>query len=361
MKALTRPNNSSKRTAWAAAAACLFALQFLVPGGCRAASNSSYFTSKSAGTTSADFLNLQVGARASAMGGAYSAISEDASAVYWNPAGLVQIPKLSAIFMSAKYVQDISYQYAAYAHRLSYDSVLAGSVFMTNIGAIDQYDIDGKQTGTGTCSPRDQVFTLSYSRAILEFSDKDMDVSIGVSAKYIKSQIVQSAHAYAGDLGIMTYNFTNIPYRLGVTMTNLGSGMRYDVDSSPLPLTFKLAGAVNPFRDMLFSMDMVLPKQNAPSFLFGTELSTEPNELTRLSVRAGLNTQRLKDGLGGFTLGVGATLHFFTLDYAFVPMGELGSTHKISITFDFPFRSPIFSRRDRSIFTKMNGISFNKQ
>ncbi|MFA7008848.1 MAG: hypothetical protein WC204_08300, partial [Elusimicrobiales bacterium] len=181
-----------------------------------------------------------------------------------------------------------------------------------------------------------------------------MDVSVGVSMKYIRSQIIDSAKSYAGDLGIMTYNFTNIPYRLGVTMNNMGAGMRYDAQSCPLPLTFKLAGAVNPFKNMLFSMDMVFPKQNKPSFLLGTELSTEPNELTRLSVRAGLNTQRLKDGLSGFTLGVGATLHFFTLDYAFVPMGELGSTHKISITFDLPFRTPVFSRREHSIFSKQN-------
>ena len=359
MKALTRPNNLAKRTARAAAAACLLALQCFAPDLCRAATENRFFSSKAAGTTSADFLNLPVGARASAMGGAYSAISEDASAIYWNPAGLVQIPKLSAIFMSAKYVQDISYQYAAYAHRLSYDSVLAGSVFMTNIGAIDRYDVNG--VNNGTFSPRDEVYTLSYSRAILELSDKDMDVSMGVSAKYIKSQIVESAQAYAGDFGIMTYNFTNIPYRLGVTMTNLGSGMRYDVDSSPLPLTFKLAGAVNPFKNLLLSVDFVLPKNNRVNTLFGAEFSIEPNELTRLSVRAGQNSQRAGDGLSFFTVGAGATLHFFTLDYAFEPMGDLGSIHKISITFDFPFRSPIFSRRDRSIFTKMKGISFSKQ
>jgi len=292
------------------------------------------------------------------MGGAYSAISEEASAVYWNPAGLVQIPKLSAIFMRTQYVADISYQYAAYAHRLSYDSVIAGAVFLTDIGAIDRTDIDG--TNLGTFAPRDQVFTISYSKAILELSDKDMDVSLGVSGKYIRSTIVESAKAYAGDLGIMTYNFTKIPYRLGVVMTNLGSGLRYDVDSSPLPLTFKMAGAVNPFKNMLLSVDMVLPKSNRPNFLCGMELSTEPNQLTRLSARAGLNSQRIRDGLSAFSAGVGATLHFFTLDYAFVPMGELGTTHKISITFDFPFRSPIFDRRDRSIFTKMKSISYNK-
>ena len=335
------------------AAAGLF---FAFPSALSAAEDPRYFSSKAVGTTTADFLNLPVGARAAAMGGAYSAIAEEASAVYWNPAGLVQIPKLSAVFMRAQYLEEISYQYAAYAHRLSYDSVLAASVLLTDIGSITETDISGGTIGSFT--PRDQVFTLTYSKAILEFSDKDIDVSIGVSAKYIKSGIVDSARSYAADLGIMTYNFGDIPYRLAVTATNMGGGLTYDRESNPLPLTFKLAAAVNPFRNFLVSTDVVLPKQNKPNVLLGAELATTPNELTRLCVRAGLNTQQMSDGIGGLSMGIGATLHFFSLDYAFVPMGELGSTHRISLTFDFPFRSPIFQRRDRTIFTKMKGISF---
>jgi len=315
-----------------------------------------YFSSKAVGATAADFLNLPVGARASAMGGAYSAISEEASAVYWNPAGLVQIPKLSAVFMRAQYLEEISYQYAAYAHRLSYDTVLAGSVLLTDIGSIPQTDISGNTLGSFT--PRDSVYTISYSKAILEFSDKDIDVSIGVSAKYIKSSIVSSARSYAADVGVMTYNFSDIPYRLAVTATNMGGGLTFDKESNPLPLTFKLGAAVNPFRNMLVAADVVMPKQNRPNLLLGAELATAPNELTRLCVRAGLNAQKMRESVGGLSLGLGATLHFFSLDYAFIPMGELGTTHRLSLTFDFPFRSPIFQRRDRTIFTKMKGISF---
>lgn len=321
----------------------------------RALATEHYFSSKAAGTAGADFLNLPVGARAAAMGGAYSAVSDEASAIYWNPAGLVQIPKLSAVFMRSQYVADISYQYAAYAQRLSYGDVIGVSALFTDIGSIDNTNVDGGRIGT--FSPKDQVYTLSYSKAILEFSDKDMDVSMGVSLKYIRSTIIESAKSYAGDIGIMTYNFKDIPYRLAITVSNFGQGMRYDQASNTLPLTLKLGAAVNPFRDMLLTTDVLIAKQNATNFLFGAELATEPNELTRLCLRAGLNTQRMSDGLSGLTLGVGATLHFFSLDYAFVPMGELGTTHKISITFDFPFRSPVFQRRDRSIFTKMKGIS----
>ncbi|HBA60016.1 MAG TPA: hypothetical protein DCZ92_04195 [Elusimicrobia bacterium] len=348
-------NSKGQKTAFLLAASAA-ALALVCPSPAQAGDDPRYFSSRAAGTTAADFLNLPVGARASGMGGAYSAISEDASGIYWNPAGLVQIPKLSAIFMRAQYVDDINYQYAAYAHRLSYDSVIGISALMTDIGSIPRTDISGNNTGSFT--PQDQVFTLSYSKAILEFSDKDIDVSIGVSGKYIKSTIYDTASAYAADLGVMTYNFGDIPYRLAVTATNMGGGLKFDEESNPLPLTFKLGGAASPFRNMLVAADVVMPKGNKPNFVLGGELALTPNELTRFCVRAGIDLQQMHDQINGLSMGLGATLHFFTLDYAFVPMGELGTTHRISLTFDFPFRSPIFQRRDRSIFTKMKGISF---
>jgi hypothetical protein len=306
------------------------------------------------GTLTGDFLNLFVGARAPAMAGAYSAVSEEASAIYYNPAGLIQIPKLSAIFMRASYVADINFQYAAYAHRLSPDSVIGASALLTDIGTIEQTDISNNRLGTFT--PRDQIFTLSYSKAILEFSDKDKDVSMGISVKYINSKILNTAKSFAMDFGVMTYNFTSIPYRIGAVVTNLGKGLKYDVQSDSLPLSIKLAGAVNPFKNLMVSTDVILPKNNSANFLFGAELTAEPNELTKLSLRAGVNSRMMSDDLNGLTIGTGVTLHFFTIDYAFTPMGDLGNTHRISLTFDFPYRNPVFQRRDRSIFTKIKNI-----
>ena len=40
------------------------------------------------GTTAAKFLHMNVGSRAVGMGGAFTSIANDASAMYWNPAGL---------------------------------------------------------------------------------------------------------------------------------------------------------------------------------------------------------------------------------------------------------------------------------
>jgi len=308
------------------------------------------FTKKAVGTVGSDFLNLGAGARAMGMGGAYSAIAEDASAIQWNPAGLVQISKLSATFMRAAYVADINYQYAAYAHRLDYATVIAGSVITTDIGGIKHTDTSGNVLGT--FYPKDQAYTLSYGRAIMELSDKDRDVSMGVSAKYIKSTILNSAVGMGVDFGIMTYYFTNIPYRLSVVMQNLGQGLKFDSQRESLPLTFRLGGSISPFKNFLLAAETVLPKGNAMHFVSGAELSTGQTDKARVNLRGGIDTQYLRDDVGGFFMGAGIGLHFFTIDYAFVPMGELGSTHRISLTFDFPYRSPVFQRKDRSIFNQ---------
>jgi len=43
------------------------------------------------GTTAAPFLSIEVGSRAIGMGGAFVALANDASALYWNPAGLARM------------------------------------------------------------------------------------------------------------------------------------------------------------------------------------------------------------------------------------------------------------------------------
>lgn len=314
-----------------------------------------YFSQESRGITSAEFLNLDISPRAASMGGAQSAVAEDVSAIHSNPAGLMQISKLSAMFMRSQYVEDINYQYAAYAHRLSFDSVIAGSILMTDIGSIDNTDISGNKLGT--FSPQDQVFTLAYSKGIIEFSDKDTDVSMGIAYKYINSKILNKARATAFDFGVMTYNFTAIPYKLSIVMQNLGSGLRFDRESVPLPLTFKVGASINPFKNLMFATDMIMPKNNSAYFNIGAEISSQTNEQTRFAVRGGVNTLRMKDKVGGANFGLGMVLKFFSIDYAFVPMGDLGTTHRISLTFDFPLKSPVFERKDRSIYSRISDLT----
>ena len=65
-------------------------------------------------TTSASFLEIGVGSRAVGMGGAFVATANDASAMYWNPAGLGRINRAGIFFVHTRWIADITFDYAGF-------------------------------------------------------------------------------------------------------------------------------------------------------------------------------------------------------------------------------------------------------
>lgn len=308
-----------------------------------------YFSNRSKGITSGDFLNLDISPRAIALGGAQSAIIDDASAIYSNPAGLIEIPRFSIMLSKAEYLEDINYQFISYAHRLSYDSVIALSGFMTDIGTIEHTDIN--QNIIGKFTPKDTVITLAYSKGITEFSDRETDVSMGIAYKYINSKIYHSAKSTAFDMGIKVYKFTYIPYKLSFVMQNLGHGLRYDEESVHIPLKFKIGGAIYPFPDLMLATDIVFPNNDSLYLNLGGELRLKTTENSLFLLRTGINTQKSRNDLGGFSFGFGLNLKFLSVDYSFSSMKDLGTTNNISISFNFPVKQDVFERKEKSIYT----------
>src|ERR1700691_1797729 len=101
------------------------------------------FTSGYNGTTTAEFLSLGVGARAVAMGQAYSAAADDATALYWNPAALTNVKGGQVTLMHAAYIASSYYDYAAAAKNLgSYGAVGAGLQYFS-LGGINGTDASG--------------------------------------------------------------------------------------------------------------------------------------------------------------------------------------------------------------------------
>ncbi|MCX7647473.1 MAG: PorV/PorQ family protein [Elusimicrobiales bacterium] len=307
-----------------------------------------YFSSDAAGITSGDFLNLDINPRVIALGGAQTAVIDDASAIYSNPAGLIEIPKFSIMLSNASYVEDIKYQFISYAQRISYDSVISVSGFITDIGSIEHTDIN--QNIIGKFSPKDKVITVGYSKGITEFSDRETDVSMGIAYKYINSTIYHTAKATAFDMGIRVFKFTYIPYKLSFLMQNLGSGLRYDQESVPIPLKFKIGSAIYPFPSLMFATDIVLPKNDSYYLNLGTELNLKTGENASFALRGGINTQKAKNGTGGFSFGFGLNLKFLSIDYSFSSMKDLGNASNISLSFDFPIKEPVFERKEKSIY-----------
>ena len=304
---------------------------------------------RAAQSSAAQFLKLGFGARALGMGEAFVSVADDGAALYYNPAGLEGErpccgPKASGTappedwpccgpnefsFSHALHVQNtavsqISFMRRPYAFALTYFSA----------GQLEGRDENGALTGN--FSARD--LAVSAGRGF-----KLGALAAGVSGKFISQNIKNSgAAAFASDLGLL-YRFSGTPYALGASVVNLGTKVKFDEESFPLPLALK-AGASAAFEKILLALQADFPNDSGAVIRAGAEY----RGISGLALRAGYKTspsdQRdaiLGTGLGGSASGVSAMYGFFAglgfeysnykLDYALLPYGELGSAHRFSL------------------------------
>jgi hypothetical protein len=276
-----------------------------------------------------------MGARAVAMSGAYSAAANDASAVSWNPAGLLDAPELSVMLMHASYLADISFDYLSFA-RSNGSYAFGGSAAYMNGGSVEHMDAAGNSLGS--YQPRDYAGSLAYASDLEILGAEKGRYSAGVSGRYISSKLIESAAAFAFDAGLSAKtSLEGKALRLAFVAQNLGGGMKFDKESDPLPTTFKAGGALDLAKGWLISSDLVAPKGNAPYICAGAEHTAYDNNEMRVLLRFGASSLTLGDisGLNGISGGVGVALKNMTVDYAVVPFGDLGITHRLSLTMKF--------------------------
>lgn len=295
------------------------------------------FNTGSVGTAGGQFLNMGGGARAISLGGAYTAISDEASGIYWNPAGLVQISDVSLMFMHANYLADISFDYLAFGHKKDNFAFGAALSYM-DAGDIKQTDVAGNSIGT--YNPRDYVGIISMAmKTNSSFSDDEGFFSIGINAKILKSYIIEQANTFAVDIGIL--NKSSFGYdkriRFGLLAQNIGPKIKFDKEEDNLPLTLKGGMAVESNKNLLFCGDVVFPKSNQPYIALGIEYKIQILNKTNISLRFGGNTHALNslNVLNGLSAGFGVKLDFLSIDYALNGFGELGNAHRVSISFNF--------------------------
>ena len=288
------------------------------------------FSTNDAGKAGAQFLKIGVGARAIGMGEAYGAVSNDANAVYWNPAGLNQIEGKEVSFMHAMWLEAISYENLVYVQPTKC-CVIGGAINYLAVGKIDKYDNSGTPLNE-TFSPSDMAVTLSFAK-------KYHNVPVGMNIKYISSTIDdKSPSAFAIDLGVMK-KFKNDKLTVGIVLQNLGTKMKFITQEDPLPMNIKIASAYNLMlknKPMLIALDLNAPIDNELRVNFGVEYKLGIGETMSLSPRIGYktNTKGLT-GTAGLSIGFGFILDSYGIDYAWVPFGDLGDTHRVSLNIKF--------------------------
>ncbi|MGB2957357.1 MAG: PorV/PorQ family protein [Bacteroidota bacterium] len=178
--------------------------------------------SNKAGTSAAQFLKIGVGARAMGMGGATVGIVDDASAAYWNPAGLSGVQSFTLIGAHTRWFADVTHQYFGVVLPLGDDHRIGASATVLSAGDIE-ITTENQPRGTGTFySATDLAIGLSYSGRLVEF------FSFGATFKYITQSIYnESASAVAVDLGtILHTGFNGIT--IGMAFTNFGTSLKLE-------------------------------------------------------------------------------------------------------------------------------------
>jgi hypothetical protein len=280
------------------------------------------FGSSAAGTTAAGFLDFGAGARAIGLGGAYSAAADEASALYWNPAAMTQVPYRSAALMHAAYIASSFYDYGSYVQNTGQYGAFGLGLQYYSFGSVTETDVNFNPVGT--VSPYDLAASAGYAYRLED------DFAFGLAGKYIQSKWVDAAHTEALDLGLLSPRIIDNRLRLALTAQNLGGTLKYDQVAEPLPTTFKAGAAFHITSLWLADLDVAAPKGGSPYFNLGTEYVLAAGDSWRFAGRAGFSSQNDAPAIG---IGVGCG--GISVDYAFVPYNDLGDVHRISLTLNF--------------------------
>ena len=278
------------------------------------------------GSTTAQFLKLGIGAQSAGMGNAVTSVFNRSDAIYWNPANLSYMDKKELSFSHAIWFEDVNYEWLAFVLPTKEYGNFGLGLQYVSYGSIDK--VDNTNTPDGSFSPLDMALYLSYANTYEQFS-------FGLNLKYVYSKIETSAYALALDLGAV-YNFSDNKTAVGATITNLGTEMKFDKESESLPVLFKI-GASHYILDVwLVSLDLNFPKDNEIYVNFGTEYNIAITNDIMFALRAGYEG-RNKDvpGFNWINLGFGLTYLDYMFDYAFVPYGDIGMTHRLSFSIKF--------------------------
>jgi hypothetical protein len=302
------------------------------------------------GTSVAQFLEIGIGARGTAMGEAFTALTDDAGSVFWNPAGLVSNQNRSFYTAFTDWPAEISVGGFAFAMNFGNIGTFAISSVYLMTGDMEVTSVLQPE-GTGQMfSITNYALGLSYARYMTSH------LSIGLTAKLVRENYFDHGYySWALDMGTLYHtNFHGLT--LGMSILHFGPEVKFsgsyidysdprsvDVDKPKtyetysLPINFRFGVSIDLLNSdqnkITTSADMVHPNNNLEQYNFGVEYCFKRMIFFRGGYR--FNTDE-----GGLALGTGITLNLFgdssaMLDYSFTDLGILKYIHRVSLGFSF--------------------------
>lgn len=314
------------------------------------------------GTTAANFLGMEVGTKAVAMGGAFTAMADDATATFWNPAGLTRTVSSVTHYEIIDMYAGMEHQFAAAAVPVGNGNFIGVSVNYFSSGEMEITTIEEPEGTNGFFDAASYAISGVFSRKLTD------RVSFGLTAKYISERIWrEKATGIAFDIGT-TYRTHNDQLTIGMVLQNLGPTMnmndgpdislsvdnerfpglpdrevRFITEDFDLPVSFTLGFAYT----LLGSQGSLIENPSGKLVLI-TDISDGFDSELRskwgfdytwqefISVRGGY---RLNHDVASWSTGAGITLPVsggdFVLDYAWSSWGDIGNISMWSVGLKF--------------------------
>ena len=281
---------------------------------------------------------LGVGAQALGMGSAYTAVTSDVSAGFWNPAGLVNLQSKQAAFMhSETFGSLLNHDYLAFAMPLNPQEQKAAAISLTRLGGggvkITEWD-------QSTNRPRiireeshaDYQLILSYA---FKYNSR---LAVGANAKLIYRDIpTSSAYGLGADLGVhyvladyltaaltvRDFTTTLLAYDTGTKESiypTVISGFKFTQSYREIGFILAVDGDFR-FENLRESAEFW-----QGSISLDTHWGMEINYQNKIFARGGID-------IGKLTLGGGLKLLPFQIDFAYLKYKELDDSFRISALF----------------------------
>ncbi|MGB9596815.1 MAG: PorV/PorQ family protein [Candidatus Poribacteria bacterium] len=318
------------------------------------------------GTSSSAMLKIGIGAKPTAMGESGIALSNDLSSIHWNPAGLVQIRDSQLSAMHIEWFDNIRYEWIGFVQPISSKASIAVDVSYLYMGAITRTieSLSEEYEEDGTFSPVDIAGRMAISINAIK------NLLLGASLQRIQSKVSfdnvtkerisdKTSQAIAIDIGGI-YTVIKVPgLTVGACLQNIGNQTRAFIkENDPLPFAFALGSSYKvqmktakkpensegnqPANEaqkatksspntMTIAFDLYFPNDDPINAKIGIEYRFSNG----ISLRGGYRTGTGFDFPSGLSVGFGYDSSGYQIDYAFVPYGDLGGTHRVSFTVRF--------------------------
>ncbi len=341
------------------------------------------------GTTSAEFLLMGAGARGMALGPAFSALTRDVEALYYNPAALPLMEGAEARVSLMPYFANTNYLWAGAALPIRGGEYGFG-LSIANFGFSEQpvyTEVDQNNDSQLTYGVSETVIGLSFAHSFID------RFSGGLTVKWISDQLGQSTATgaaldigtnYHSEIGGRPISMSFVIQNLGTTLKHTGSGLdfnsypqsedpafpvraldpspaRFEAAASPLPVVFRVGLAYDLMSSASNRLSMLGEfnefYNNSPSFGFASEYQWAPTESPlKVALRGSYAyqpdnnltsteqnnfgnaaTSVKNEGLDGLTVGGGLRYHLGTYevaaDYAYRHFGVLGARNVFTVGF----------------------------